>query len=119
VNDHSVHASAACECDAGLRGATGRHMRELAPAHEEHWFRIYGEVARTGHAARFEQDAAAANRAFDVHAFRVGGAHLHHVGVLFRDITERRRAELALRTAREHAERANRETDDVLATLAH
>ena len=24
----------------------GKTMRELAPEHEEHWFRIYGQVAR-------------------------------------------------------------------------
>jgi len=109
----------AFEHQTGLRGATGRHMRELAPAHEEHWFRIYGEVARTGHAARFEQEAAALNRWFEVYAFRVGEPQLHHVGVLFRDITERRRADLALRAAREDAELANREKDEFLAMLAH
>ena len=32
--------------ETGLVNAVGRRMRDLAPDHEEHWFRIYGEVAR-------------------------------------------------------------------------
>ena len=34
-------------------------MRELAPAHETHWFDIYGRVAITGEPARFENEARA------------------------------------------------------------
>ena len=109
----------AFEHQTGLRGATGRRMRDLAPAHEEHWFRIYGEVARTGVAVRFEQEAAALNRWFEVYAFRVGDANLRQVAILFRDITDRKRADLALRAARERAELDNQEKDEFLAMLAH
>jgi PAS domain-containing protein len=83
----------------GLRDAVGRRMRDLAPSHEEHWFRIYGEVARSGTAARFQHEAAALGRWYDVYAFRIGAPDLHRVAVLFQDIAGRRRAEVALQAS--------------------
>ncbi len=80
----------------GLTDVVGRWMRDLAPDHEQHWFDLYGRVARTGEPVRFEQAAAALGRWYDVHAYRVDGPVRNHVAVLFNDITERRRSELAL-----------------------
>jgi PAS domain-containing protein len=59
----------AFEEQTGLRDAVGRRMRELAPAHEEHWFETYGNVAQ------------------------------RHVAVLFSDVTARKAAEIALSAA--------------------
>ncbi|WWE91760.1 GAF domain-containing protein [Bradyrhizobium symbiodeficiens] len=79
----------------GLIDAEGKWMRELAPNHEQHWFDVYGQVAITGEAVRFENPAKALNdRWYDVHAFRVGDVDAHLVAILFNDITERRRSEL-------------------------
>src|SRR5205823_2662068 len=47
VNDAFVNQT-------GLHDATGKWMRTLAPEHEQHWFDIYGKVALTGEAVRFE-----------------------------------------------------------------
>ena len=94
VDYRFLEVNAAFEQQTGLRDAVGRQMRELAPAHEEHWFRLYGEVALTGVPVRFEQGAAALNRWYDVYAFRVGDPALHHVAILFSDITLKRRAQL-------------------------
>jgi signal transduction histidine kinase len=114
-----LHVNAAFEAQTGLRDAVGKRMRELAPTHEEHWFQTYGQVALTGVAARFEHEAAALGRWFDVYAFRVGEAQARHVALLFSDITMRRRAELDLLQARRQAEAANRAKDDFLAMLSH
>ena len=81
------------EAETGLQNAVGRTMRAFKPDHEEHWFRIYGDVALTGVSARFEGPAAALSRWYDVHAFRVGVPDQHKVAVLFSDITERKRQE--------------------------
>ncbi|WP_339035180.1 GAF domain-containing protein [Bradyrhizobium symbiodeficiens] len=79
----------------GLIDAEGKWMRELAPNHEQHWFDVYGQVAITGEAVRFENPAKALNdRWYDVHAFRIGDVDAHLVAILFNDITERRRSEL-------------------------
>ena len=98
--------------ETGLVDAVGKRMRELAPAHEEHWFRIYGEVARTGVPVRFENQAEALGRWYDVYAYRVGDPLARQVGILFADITKRRRTEQALRDD-------DRRKDEFLATLAH
>jgi PAS domain S-box-containing protein len=86
----------AFEQQTGLHDAVGRRMLELVPAHEAHWFQIYGEVALTGEPVRFEQGAAALGRWYDVYAFRVGDPALRRVAILFSDISARKQAERAL-----------------------
>ncbi|AWN38926.1 PAS domain-containing protein [Methylobacterium radiodurans] len=83
----------------GLSDAAGRWMRELVPDHEQHWFDIYGAVARTGEPVRFENAANALGRWYDVYAYRVDDPALNHVAILFNDITERRRIETNLRAS--------------------
>ena len=82
---------------SGMEHARGKTRRELAPGHEEHWFEKYGQVAKTGVPVRFEDEARELGRFFEVFAFPVGDPALHRVGVLFSDITDRRRVETALR----------------------
>ena len=81
----------------GLADAEGRWMHDLAPGHEQHWFNVYGRVALTGEAVRFEHEANALGRYYDVHAFRVGPPQARRVAVLFNDITARRNVEERLR----------------------
>jgi PAS domain S-box-containing protein len=81
------------EKQTGLVNAQGRTMRELAPKHEEHWFEIYGRIALTGEAIRFQNRAEQLNRTFDVYAFRFGDPRNRHVAMLFNDISNRQRAE--------------------------
>jgi len=93
-----LEVNPAFEAQTGLKDAAGKWMRELAPAHEQHWFDLYGAVAMTGESARFEMPAAALdNRWYEVHAFRVDEPEKRRVCVIFNDISERRRTELALR----------------------
>lgn len=88
-----VEVNPSFEKQTGLRDAVGRRMREIAPEHEEHWFETYGRIATTGEAARFQNRAEALQRWYDVYAFRVGDPGHGHVGILFDDITERKRVE--------------------------
>ena len=85
------------ERQTGIKNAVGRRMREIAPQHEEHWFQIYGKIALTGEPMRFENEAKQLGRWYDVYAFRVEDPKLGRVGILFNDITERRRLEQQLR----------------------
>jgi signal transduction histidine kinase/DNA-binding response OmpR family regulator len=81
----------------GLENALGRRIREMAPDLEQHWFDIYGAVARTGEPTRFENRADELGRWYDVYAFRVGDPAASRVAILFNDITARRSMELELR----------------------
>jgi PAS domain S-box-containing protein len=87
----------AFEAQTGLHDARGRLMRDLAPEHEAHWFEIYGRVALTGEPAHFVNEAKALNRWYDVRAYRVGAPDLRRLAILFNDVTDRKRAEDAIR----------------------
>jgi len=86
-------------------------MREIVPQHEEYWFEIYGRIALTGEPMRFENEAKQLGRWYDVYAFRVVGPKRRRVGILFNDITERKRAEADARDS----ERRYREAQTELA----
>jgi PAS domain S-box-containing protein len=114
-----LEVNPAFEKHTGLKDARGKLMRELAPDHEQHWFDIYGRIALTGESARFENRAEALHRWYEVYAFRVGAARDRRVGIVFSDITHRKRREEEMREAKEQVERASRTKDEFLAALSH
>jgi len=83
-------------------------MRSLVPGHEQHWFDMYGRVALNGESVRFEEHAEALGDIwYDVYAFKAGDPASHQVAVLFNDISERRRMEMALRRSEDGLRRLN------------
>jgi PAS domain S-box-containing protein len=95
-----LETNPAFERQSGLQNATGRRMRELAPDHELEWFQLFGEIVASGEAVRREMRAGGLNRWFDFYAWRVGEAADRRVAALFRDITERQRADATLATTK-------------------
>jgi len=87
----------AFERQTGLIDACGKTVRELVPEHEEHWFEIFGRVALTGEAIRFQHRAAQLHRWYDVYSWRYGKPQDRQVAVLFNDVTSRKQAEESLR----------------------
>jgi two-component system, chemotaxis family, CheB/CheR fusion protein len=77
----------------GISAAVGRTMREIEPAHEDFWFERYARVATNRVPEHFEASAEALGRFFEVYAFPFGEPDECQVGVLFQDITERKRAD--------------------------
>ncbi len=78
----------------GLDDCIGRTIRQIHPEHEEHWFALCGEVAKTGKARRFELYSQFLNRWLSGYAFRISETHdSHRVAILFSDVTERRHTE--------------------------
>lgn len=81
------------EEQTGIINPLGRTMREIAPKHENQWFEIYGRVARTGEAQRFEHAAEAFGKFYDIYAFRIGDPQEAQVAILTKDIAERKKRE--------------------------
>jgi PAS domain S-box-containing protein len=99
VDYRFLQISPSFERQTGIKKAARRQIRENAPRHEEHWFEIYGSIALTGEAMRFENEAKQLGRWYDVYAFRVEDPQCRRIGILFNDITERKRAEERLRAS--------------------
>ncbi|WP_052273340.1 PAS domain-containing sensor histidine kinase [Flavihumibacter solisilvae] len=92
------------EQQTGLKDALGKTMRQLQPAHDQHWFDIYGEVATTRKPVHFENVATHLTPAgletgvwYDVFAFPFGAADQPRIAVLFNNITSRKKSELESR----------------------
>jgi len=102
VDYRFLECNPAFERHTGIRNALGKRMRDLAPDHEEHWFTLYGDVVRTGKPVRVVLPARELDdRWYEVHAFPFGAPGQGRVAVLFDDITNRKRAEAALRDSEE------------------
>jgi len=121
-----LEANAAFEQHTGLVNAVGKTALEMVPDLDESWFRIYGEVADTGVAKRFENHAPAMQRWFEVNAHRVGEPAKKLVALVFKDVTLRKQAEAETaraladeKLARRAAEEAGRTRDEFLAIVSH
>jgi len=107
------------ESHTGLVGGTGKTAREMVPTLDSFWFETYGRVALTGEPVRFESEAPAMERWFDVYATRIGGENSRRVALLFSDITSRKESEATLRKLASDLAEADRRKTEFLATLAH
>ena len=93
VDYRFVEVNAAFARQTGLENPVGRTARELVPDLEPHWFEIYGRIARSREAERFEAGAASLERYYETYAFPIDPAGANRIGVLFRDISDRKQAE--------------------------
>jgi PAS domain S-box-containing protein len=107
------------EQHTGISGAVGKTARELVPGIDRFWIDTYGRVAQTGEAIRFESEAAAMGRWFDVYATPVGSGARNKVALLFSDITARKASGATLRKLADDLAESDRRKTEFLATLAH
>ncbi len=99
-----VLANAAYARHAGIPDVVGQKLREMVPDEADEWVARYGAVLRTGQPLHFEQELVATGRVLSVTTFRIEPAERRQVAVLFKDVTERRRAEDALQRLNEELE---------------
>jgi PAS domain S-box-containing protein len=114
-----VEFNPAFERQSGLRPVQGRTIRELVPDIEAAYIQTYARVARTRQPLRLESQVRALQRWFDTFAFPVGEPAEQRVGLLFTDITERRRVQDELLAREAQLRLADQRKNEFLATLAH
>lgn len=73
----------------------GKMAKEVAPDLEQEWISLIGEVVKSGKSVRYENYNARTSRWYDAHYFPWAKGQ---VGILFRDITERKKAAQSLIT---------------------
>jgi PAS domain S-box-containing protein len=78
--------------------------RQLDPNFEQHWFEIFGRVAKTGVGERHELSASPLDHWYNVYVFKVGDLTTRRVAAIYEDVTERKRMQLAEREQRLFAE---------------
>jgi PAS domain S-box-containing protein len=84
----------------GLRAKDilGKRITEIMPGIEPDWIKTYGEVALTGKPVHFENYLKGLDRYFEVDAF---SPEYGKFAALFEDVTDRKRAEQALKESEE------------------
>ncbi|MBW4622153.1 MAG: PAS domain S-box protein [Cyanosarcina radialis HA8281-LM2] len=91
-----VEANAAAVRMTGQELA-GRRTTDISPDFESEWFEILGRVARTGEALRMELPAAPLNTWYEFYAFKPKDANKDRVALVYKDVTDRKQAEIELR----------------------
>jgi PAS domain S-box-containing protein len=110
----------AFEVQTNWSDVVGKTVREIAPDLESYWFEIFDTIVQTGEPTRFENSVKALeHRFFDVYGYRIGAAHDQTVGILFNDITPRKRADEERERLVGQLRDADLRKDEFLAMLAH
>ncbi|MGI4719514.1 MAG: PAS domain S-box protein [Janthinobacterium lividum] len=100
-----VMANPAYAANAGIPDVVGQRVREMVPLEAEAWVEIYRKVLLTGEPVRFRRELERTHRYLELAALRIEPPERRQVAVLFQDVSQRHRAELALRDMNETLER--------------
>jgi len=100
-----IESNSGYERHTGIPGIVGKTVFDVSPQDGAEWVKIYRRVLDTGQPIRFERRFAEIDRHIEVSATLADSVEQGRVAVLFRDITERKRAEEALRDSEQRATR--------------
>ena len=96
-----IVANAAFEAQSGMGGAIGKTIRKLVPQQADEWNATCDIVCKTGQPIRFECRLDATGYTLELLASRIEDETHRRVAIMFRNITERKRAEELLRLNRD------------------
>jgi signal transduction histidine kinase/ActR/RegA family two-component response regulator len=99
-----IEANPAYEVHTGIPNVVGQTLRDMVPDEADAWIAHYGSVLATGKSTRFEQELVKTGRFLEVSSFRIEPPCRRQVAVLFKDVTDRKRAERYLRDLNETLE---------------
>ena len=99
-----IEANPAFAIHTGASNVVGKTIREAFPQESEEWFLIYDHVVTTGREIRFERAMDSHDTTLELYAFRVNDETMRRVAVVFRDVTERKRAERKLKESKDLVE---------------
>ena len=88
-----LSANAGFEKQTGVSGIVGKTIREAFPEESKEWFDTYDAVMATGEPVRFERELASLGRTLELFAFRFEDEGVLKVGVIFLDVSLRKRHE--------------------------
>lgn len=94
----------------------GRTAREVNPHIEPYWIETYGRVVQTGRSVSYENYAAGFGKWFATFVFKHSE---NRFGMLFLDITERKKAEQALQHRTEELASTNRDLESFSYSVSH
>lgn len=100
-----VLANPAYAANTGIEHVVGQRARDMVPLEAEAWIDTYRDVLVGGRPLRFERELQHTGRFLELAALRIEPPERRQVAVLFQDITQRHRAELALRDMNDTLER--------------
>ena len=100
-----IESNSGYERHTGISDIVGKSVFDVSPQDGAEWVKIYRVVLETGRPIRFERRFAEVDRYIEVSATLVEPVEKAQVAVLFRDITERKRTEQALRESEQSAVR--------------
>lgn len=92
-----LEANAGYEKQSGLKDVAGKLASEVMPGTEPYWIETFGRVVETGEAEQIERWHQPTGRWIHSSTARIGGSGSRRLVSVFYDITERKRAEIALR----------------------
>lgn len=83
---------------------TGKRLHDFGLDIESYWYDIFGRVVLTGKSERQEQYAKSFKSWYDFYVFKIGDVDSRRVAVIFKDTTERKRMEQALRDSEQRVQ---------------
>lgn len=114
-----TEANPAFERQTGYVDPIGKKISYFQPDLERSWFNRFAKVARSGQAVRFVQYTEAMKIWYDVYAMPVGPEGSNRVSLLFTDISERKRAEEALKNSEQQMKALVKVREEFISIASH
>jgi PAS domain S-box-containing protein len=89
---------------SGVSAKVGDTIRGVIPKEAQTWIDLFDNILRTGEPVRGERGLLSQGRVLDLYSFRLEDDTKRRVGVIFTDVTERKRAEAELLRANQDLE---------------